>query len=198
MRVIAGRAGGLRLMTLRGDRTRPTSDRVKESVFAILSQRLAGATVLDLYAGSGGLAIEALSRGASHALLVESAREAVQVIRHNLQHTGLAQGAEVWRSEVGSALRRLGIAGRRFSLVFADPPYNQGLARSTLQGIAEHGVLAREGYIVVEHACKEEMPLQAQNLTLNRQNMYGDTVISCYSWSESGVADRLPVEERER
>lgn len=180
MRVIAGKVGGLRLDGLRGDATRPTSDRVKESLFAILTPYLSGAMVLDLFAGSGGLGIEALSRGAKRALFVERSREAVLVIRKNLERTGLADLAEVWKSDVNVALRRLASGDAHFDLIFADPPYGQGMAQRALDAVAEGRLLCPDGRLVIEHSSKEEIPEVAQNLELSRRVSYGDTVVSIY------------------
>lgn len=180
MRVIAGKLGGLPLDSVRGTKTRPTSDRVKESVFSILMPHIPGATVLDLYSGSGALAIEALSRGAERALLVDDSAEAIAVIRRNLERTGLGDVAEVWRAGALPTLRRLARAGRRFDLIFADPPYDQGLARATLDALDGYALLTEAGRIIIEHSAKEEMPQQAQNFTLTRQRAYGDTLISLF------------------
>lgn len=180
MRVIAGTRGGIRLESVRGDTTRPTSDRVKESLFSILAPWLLDATVLDLFAGSGSLGIEALSRGARSALFVDQAPAAVRVIRRNLEKTQLLDRAEVWRCSVSSALNRLAASDRRFDLVFADPPYNVGLGVRTLADVAAAGVVSSEGWVIIEHASKEEIGEGAQNLTLIRRSLYGDTALSFY------------------
>lgn len=178
--MIAGTAGGLRLQGVKGSATRPTADRVKESLFSILAPFTAGARVLDLYAGSGSLGIEALSRGAEHALFIDQSPACVRVIRSNLVRTGLAERADVIRSDVLSALRRLGAEPQQYDLIFVDPPYGKGLAALTLDHLGRANLLAPTGRVAVEHSAKEEMQEDAQNLTLVRRNHYGDTCISLY------------------
>lgn len=181
MRVITGKAGGLRLESVRGDLTRPTSDRVKESLFSILMPYLPDAQLLDLYAGSGQLGIEALSRGAKGATFVDRSPQAVKVIRTNLERTQLAPLAQVWRSDAVSALKRLSTDGRKFDLIFVDPPYGQGLVERTLDHLDQQNLLMPGGLIIVEHTMKEEMARELQNLTLTRQTHYGETVISMFT-----------------
>lgn len=178
MRVIAGEARGRRLFTLKGSETRPTADRVKESLFSILVPHLAGAAVLDLFAGSGALAIEALSRGAQSAVLCDRSRRAIDVIRRNLEQTGFVDRAEVWLLPADKGIRRLAAAGRSFDLIFIDPPYESGLAVLTATLAADSNLLARGGRIVIEHASKEELSGITENLGTIREVTYGDTTIS--------------------
>lgn len=180
MRVIAGSAGGLRLQAVKGMATRPTADRIKESLFSILGPYISGSRVLDLYAGSGSLGIEALSRGARHAVFVDRAPSCIQVIRANLEHTGFTDQAEIVRGDALATVRRLAADGCRFDLIFADPPYEQGLAARTLLQLAQVDLLAPSGWIVIEHSAKEEMQDAAQNVSLVRRREYGDTCISLY------------------
>lgn len=180
MRVIAGSAKGHRLISLKGTHTRPTLDRVKESLFSVIAGYLPEARVLDLFSGSGSLAIEALSRGAGSALCVERSRQAVRVIHKNLELTRLASKAEVWPIDVRSALRRLAESERRFDLVFADPPYHAGLARQVVADCAEYGIVEPDGLLVVEHGFEEELESSVENLVMIRLLTYGDTRMSIY------------------
>lgn len=180
MRVIAGSAKGHRLASLKGLHTRPTLDRVKESLFSVLATYLPGARVLDLFSGSGSLAIEALSRGAASAICVERSRDAVRVIHKNLEQTRLASKAEVWPSDVRAALRRLAKSERRFDLVFADPPYHAGLAPQVVADCAANDIVDADGLLVVEHGFEEELESSVENLTLIRLLTYGDTRVSIY------------------
>ena len=154
MRVIAGEAGGLRLVAPKGDRTRPTADRVKESLFSALALHVDGAAVLDLYAGSGALAIEALSRGARSGLLVDRAHPATVAIRANLSSTRLGERARVVRRAVEAVLRDPPPPEAPFDLIFLDPPYEQpigSLAKALVTlGTAEWS--ASDARIVVEGA----------------------------------------------
>ncbi len=177
MRIIAGEARGRRLQTLKGSATRPTADRVKESLFSILGPRCAGALVLDLYAGTGNLGLEALSRGAHKAVFVDASEAAVRVIRSNISELGYADRAEVQRSDAQGAVGRLGAAAAKFDLVFLDPPYEQGLIIPTLQAIVRAGILADSGVIIAEHSRREEVG-PASELSIRRQERYGDTVLT--------------------
>ena len=181
-RVIAGSAGGIRLLAPVGRGTRPTPDRVKESLFSILGPRLPGARVLDLFAGTGQLAIEALSRGAASAVLVESGREPAEVIRHNLDRTGLSGKARLVRTDCRSALRVLAAEGCAFDLVFLDPPYAEAprwfgqLAPVLLTG----GLLAPGGLLVLEQEARNPASGSVMGLQSCRTCRYGTTMLSFY------------------
>ncbi|MBQ7474955.1 MAG: 16S rRNA (guanine(966)-N(2))-methyltransferase RsmD [Clostridia bacterium] len=149
MRVITGSARGAKLATLDSDATRPTSDKVKEAIFSMIQFDLEGRTVLDLFGGSGQLAIEALSRGAEKAVIVDSSREATAIIIENAKKTKLFDRCRVSTSDYAAFLR--GAAGReKFNLIFLDPPYNTALLRDSLAGIAKAGILSDGGIIVTE------------------------------------------------
>lgn len=175
MRVIAGVRGGHTLRAPRGERSRPTADRVKESVFAILAPGLVDATVLDLFAGSGSLAIEALSRGAGSAVLVEKEPGAVACIRENLRTTAFESRATIMRLPVARALVLLGRQGSKFDIALMDPPYDRGLVVPALQQLAEQSLLRAGAVVVVEHSRREEIPTTVANLAKMRQEDYGDT-----------------------
>ncbi len=179
-RVIAGEAGGLRLSAPKGTRTRPTADRVKESVFAALGpDRLLGAAVLDLYAGSGALAIEALSRGGATALLVDRDALAVDAIRRNLRSTGMHERARVQRRGVGSVVRGLPPSEAPFDLVFLDPPYDQpaGKLAGVFVALAEPGWIAPDGTVVVERSASAGPPLLPAGWEVTWSRVYGDTLV---------------------
>ncbi|WP_236354868.1 16S rRNA (guanine(966)-N(2))-methyltransferase RsmD [Konateibacter massiliensis] len=149
MRVIAGTARRHNLQTVSGDATRPTSDRIKETLFNMLNPYLEGATFLDLFAGSGQIGIEALSRGAKEAVFVENGREAVSVIEYNLEHTKLKSNAQLIPSDVLTALRRL--EGKYvFDYIFMDPPYNQLLEKQVLEYLKSSSLIDKTSVIIVE------------------------------------------------
>ena len=180
MRIITGSAKGCKLYAPRGLDVRPTADRVKESVFNILGTRTFDAAVLDLFAGTGNLSLEALSRSAARALLVEESAVSVAAIERNLEHTKLAQRACVWRMDVFKALNRLAGQPERFELVFADPPYNRGYAARVLLWFDENELLAPGGMLVLEHSKHEQMeacPCK-KNMAIQRVEYYGETVIT--------------------
>ena len=149
MRVIAGSAKRLQLKTIEGMDTRPTTDRIKETLFNMISTYLADSEFLDLFSGSGAIGIEALSRGAAHAVFVEQSKKAMQCIKHNLEYTRLADRAEVYETDVINALGRLD--GRRaFDYIFMDPPYDQLHEKRVLEYLANSKLLAEDALIIVE------------------------------------------------
>ena len=152
MRVIAGSARRLLLKTPAGTNTRPTTDRIKETLFNMLQRELGGRVFLDLFAGSGGIGIEALSRGARHACFADSSREAIACVRENLTHTKLADRATVYAMDAGAALSRMSDEKRKFDIVFLDPPYGKGLEFEALSLLRRYGLLAEDATVIVETA----------------------------------------------
>ena len=152
MRVIAGKARRLKLVTIEGNDTRPTTDRVKETLFNILQPDLPGCRFLDLFAGSGAIGIEALSRGAREAVLVEQDAQALRCIRQNLEHTRLTADARVMAADVLTAIDTLAAEGRRFDLIFLDPPYEKGWEQRAADKLRDSGLLADGGRLVIESA----------------------------------------------
>lgn len=181
MRVIAGKAKGRRLKSP-GLGTRPMTDRMKEAVFSSLGE-LDGLVVLDLYAGSGSLGLEALSRGAKSARFVESARDAIVKLEENIETTGLGSKAEVTWADVATTLG-LG-ADERVDLVFLDPPYSMPLAgvRTDLEALVMNGFLSDEGRIVV-HRPGKEGKLKPLGLQLMWEREYGQSRILVFSHEE--------------
>jgi 16S rRNA (guanine966-N2)-methyltransferase len=187
MRVVAGRLGGRSLRAVPGAATRPTSDRVREALFATLGDRVRGARVLDLFAGTGALAIEALSRGAAHAVLVEQAAPAVAVIRANLGALELTSSATVRRTRAETYLRTR--SDGPFDLVFLDPPYavGVGLLAGLLARLAD-GALAAGATVVVEAAARSEAPVWPPGLLGGSPRRYGDTALHLAVWSPPPAA----------
>ena len=160
MRVIAGKARRLPLKTVSGTDTRPTTDRIKETLFNILQTEIPGCSFLDLFAGSGGIGIEALSRGAREAVFVEQDRAACECIRYNLEFTRLADQAKLLRSDVFSALARMD--GRdAFDIIFMDPPYGKMLEDKALEFLSDSTLVDENTMIIVEASLKTE-PLQIE------------------------------------
>jgi 16S rRNA (guanine966-N2)-methyltransferase len=175
-RIIGGTAGGRRIRTPAGDRTRPTSDRVREALFSILGDRVEGARVLDLFAGSGALGLEALSRGAAGATFVDSAPAAIRALRANL--AALGAEAEVVRADALRWLRAAPAAGRQYDLVFLDPPYRRAGELGAPLSAALPAVLA-EGALVVAEADRRA-PLDL-TITATDERRYGDTLIRLHA-----------------
>jgi 16S rRNA (guanine966-N2)-methyltransferase len=178
MRVIAGEMRGMTLRAPKGDQTRPTTDRVKESLFAILSPYIVEARVLDLFSGSGALAIEALSRGAQSAVLVERSPLAANCIRQNLSHTRLTSRAVLLVQPFEQALAYLHRQQKIFDLIFADPPYGKGVLAQLTRQLRELDLLAPEGIIILEHGYKEDITQTVENFACVRQERYGDTTLT--------------------
>lgn len=156
MRVIAGKARRLLLKTPPGYDTRPTTDRIKETLFNILNPHLAGADFLDLFSGSGAIGIEALSRGARYAALVDNSRVALECIRTNLKSTGLEKDAEVLPMDVLEAIRVLEVKGKVFDIIFMDPPYDHNLERNVLLALNKSNIVYCDTIIIVEASLKTE------------------------------------------
>jgi 16S rRNA (guanine966-N2)-methyltransferase len=176
MRVIAGVYGGRSLVTPRGQSTRPTSDRVREALFSILGDAVSGARVLDLFAGSGALAIEAVSRGAAEATLVDSAAAAVDAIRRNLAALGI--DAEVARRPALRWLQSAREDARQYDLVFLDPPYRQASTLGRELTTALGPILAAGARVVAESDRRSPLGL---GLTALDERRYGDTLIAIYA-----------------
>lgn len=174
MRIITGRARGTRLKTPRGMAvTRPTSDRVKESLFSILGSLVAGRRVLDVFAGTGSLGLEALSRGAAAAVLVDAVT--APLLRENVRRCHFEQAVEVLSLDAFAALARLERAGRTFDLVFCDPPYHKGLFERALAFFDGSHLLAENGILVVEHGGDEDALPELAALVRVDGRRYGKT-----------------------
>jgi 16S rRNA (guanine(966)-N(2))-methyltransferase RsmD len=179
VRIVGGEARGRTLRAVPGNATRPTADRVRQSLFDALGQRMDGLAVLDLYAGTGALSLEALSRGAASAVLIESDARACGVIFHNLAALRYEDRARVLRAELPSALERL--RGEKFDLVFSDPPYALRAAGSTLEALATGELLAKDGRVVLEMDRREPVPAPPSGLELADERRYGDTRVAIFS-----------------
>ena len=183
MRIITGSARGCRLKTPKGaEVTRPTADRVKESLFNILGQMVAGRKVLDIFAGTGNLGLEALSRGAESAVFVDKAT--ANLIAENLQLTRLQEKGIVRGSDVFAELSRQAAGKAEFSLIFCDPPYHKGLWQQALKQIdASDGLMAENGILVVEHGAEENEIPELSRLQLVHNRRYGHTTqLSFFQW----------------
>jgi len=182
MRIIGGDARGRTLRAVPGNTTRPTSDRVRQSLFDLLGQRMDGLAVLDLYAGTGALALEALSRGAARAVLIENDARACGVIYANIAALKAEDRARLVRGELPAALAQL--RGEKFDLVFSDPPYALQAAQLTVDALTSNNLLAPEARVVLEMDRREPAP---HGLPLLDERRYGDTRVLVLS---GAAADR--------
>jgi 16S rRNA (guanine966-N2)-methyltransferase len=181
MRVIGGNARGRRLKAPKGKTLRPTAARVKEALFNILPHDLSGTRVLELFAGTGNVTIEALSRGAAEAILVDSSAEAGKAIRENLQRFQITDRTKVWITPVARALRLLARRGETFDMIFLDPPYERRWIGSTLKLIGEGRLLRESGVLVAEHSIREQVDPYYSSLALCDQRRYGGTLLSFFA-----------------
>jgi 16S rRNA (guanine966-N2)-methyltransferase len=181
MRIIAGELRGRRLHRLEGKQTRPTSDRLRETIFNILSFRTRQAVVLDLFSGTGAMAIEALSRGADSALLVDDSPRAIALISENVRSFSLEKKARVQQWNVARNLNFLRHVQPLFNLVFMDPPYNLNMIGPTLNHLLLSESLAAEACIVVEHSILEAIEFDQRRFELRDQRIYGKTMVSFLS-----------------
>ena len=184
MRIIAGNHKGLTLRVPRGSKVRPTPQRVRESLFSILGERVVGARVLDLFAGSGSLGLECLSRGARSAVFVERDRDVASVLRENLRAFKAGDEARLLLRDVPRALRELSRDAERFDLVVMDPPYSRGLVEPTVEAVDAAGLLAPGGLIVVDHPAGEPPPAQIGSLVLVDRRVFGDTAVALFAAAE--------------
>lgn len=175
MRVITGIARGRRLETLEGEDVRPTTDRIKEAVFSIIQFETEGRVFLDLFAGSGQMGIEALSRGAKTAYFVDNAKKSVETLKRNLKTTKLEQDAKVFSMDFQSFLA---MNSERFDIVFLDPPYRTGMLQKSLELIPE--AMKDTGVIIAENPLDEEILSNYGNFVLDRQYRYGKIKISTF------------------
>ena len=188
LRVTGGKLVGRRLRAPSGGRVRPSADRVRESVFATMGP-LDGARVLDLYAGSGALGIEALSRGAEHGVFVERAASPLGTLRRNLAQLGLRDRSSVLRSDVRSAIRQLGRRGECYDLILMDPPYASEEAEKAMAAVLEAGILSAGGTLVLE-ASRHHLPEEVAGLERLDARRHGDTVMLRFrNWNGSRGAE---------
>lgn len=179
MRVIAGIAKGRRLKVPKTAGVRPTSDYLREALFDILGASVRGVRFLDLYAGSGAVGIEALSRGAAETVFVEQDRRCLHALRQNLAAVGL-EGGEVVSGDVLTILRRLAGQKRSFDIIFLDPPYGTDLAQRTLVLLGSTPLLRQRGVVIIEHFRKDPLPVTVGALLKVREKVHGQTVLSFY------------------
>ena len=182
MRVISGVAKGQKLISPKGLDTRPTSDRVKEALFNIVSSRVLEARVLDLYAGSGALGIEALSRGARRAVFVDSSAKAVDAIHKNLSKTALSKKAMVLEMTTQNFLKNFISQSEQFELIFLDPPYKIGsnVLNSIFKELVASNIINNDGLVVLEHSSKRAPVCLKEELKLKFTRKYGDVSLSFY------------------
>ncbi|MFT4416102.1 16S rRNA (guanine(966)-N(2))-methyltransferase RsmD [Fredinandcohnia humi] len=180
MRVVSGSKKGLHLKAVPGMSTRPTTDKVKEAIYNIIGPYFDGGTGLDLFGGSGGLGIEALSRGLEKVIFVDRDQKAIQTIKVNLEACKLTNQAEVYRNDSTRALKALIKRDIKFDLILLDPPYKQQKLTQLIHEISEHHLLNNEGYIVAEHSSDVMLEEKIGSFKQVRHEVYGIIGVSIY------------------
>ncbi len=184
MRVIAGEWKGQKLSAPAGRTIRPTADQVRTALMDTLSPWLAEARFLDLFAGGGGVGIEALSRGAREALFVEIDPLALASLRENLARLGARERGRVLRREVSQGIEALKREGERFRLIFLDPPYGSALVAETLKRLADGALLEGDGVVVAQHLTKEPLPERFGSLARWKSRRFGETTLTFFRHAE--------------
>lgn len=180
MRVIAGDMKGRRLAPVPGRSTRPTTDKVKESIFNIIGPYFEDGQVLDLFAGTGSLGIEALSRGIARGVFVDMDAKALQVVRKNIEACGLHERSELFRADARKALQLLAGKQMQFNLVLLDPPYHLDVIPTIVTGLVQQNLLQDDAIIVAEHSADRELPGQIESVARWRHVTYGEIAVSFY------------------
>ncbi len=192
MRIITGSARGSKLKAPKGDNTRPTADRIKESLFNILGSFVYDKNILDLFSGTGNLALESLSRGAARATMVDAAAESISAIKYNAQHTRLFDKSTILKSDVFSAIKKLHQRQEKFDIIFCDPPYHKELCLRVLEALHLYPLLSADGVVIMEHALADELPETQDEFTLLRRKKYGSTTqISIYELKNIDNNDKI-------
>jgi len=180
MRIIAGSHKGRRLLSPTTTGVRPTSGRVKEALFSILGDRISDATMLDLFAGTGAIGIEALSRGAAHVMFVESHTASLKLLKTNLALCGLFRNTEVYPGDAHTFFRHTARMGLAFDIIFADPPYRNDSTSTLLPLLGQSAMILPHTVVILEHPTKHQIPPQVGPLNRVRQYRYGDTSLSLF------------------
>lgn len=189
MRIITGSARGTKLRAPKGTNTRPTADRIKESLFNILRAEVQGKTVLDVFAGSGSLGLEALSRGAENAVFIDKDADSIKIIGDNARHTHLADKADIRRGDAFTLLRKLSGENRLFDVIFCDPPYHFGLCQKLLNAV-DGSILKGGGLFIAETGADEVLDASKTGFTLLREQTYGATTkINIYKYMAERISE---------
>jgi 16S rRNA (guanine966-N2)-methyltransferase len=190
LRVISGQLKGRKLRSVGGTKTRPTADRIREAIFSILSDRLPGANVLDLFAGTGAFGIEALSRGALAAVFVDIDNDAIAVLRQNVKNILLENRTKIIQWDITQNLECLRSFQSAFNLIFMDPPYRQQMIAPTLINLHSSQCLRAGACIIVEHTRQEQIPVIPRQYAITDQRRYGKTIISFLNYEESPLCKK--------
>lgn len=184
MRIIGGKYKGRKIKYPAFRAIRPTKDRIREAVFNMIAEKLPGARVLDLFAGSGAYGLESLSRGAKEAIFVDNDKRCMKVLRDNIMALGAERETEAIAEDAFKAINLLGKDKERFDLIFSDPPFNLGMAKKTLITVSQYDILNHFGILVIEHHKKESVPEREKTVSIFKQKTYKNILISLYKSNE--------------
>lgn len=188
MRVISGNLKGRPLKAVPGNGTRPTTDKVKETLFNIIGPYFTGGIALDLFAGSGALGIEGLSRGMEKVIFIDKDRQAIQTIKNNVQNCNLNSQVEIYRNDAERALKALMKRDIQFDYIFLDPPYHRQKLETILHTIEKNHLLIQQGMIIVEHDSELSLPATVGELHCDRTGQFGITTLSIYKEVARGTS----------
>lgn len=182
MRIIAGEFKGRRLMTPSDDRVRPTTDKVKEAVFSMIAAYMPGSTVVDLFAGTGNMGLEAISRGACKAYFTDIDRRSIAMVKDNVKHCKAEERSVIICADYVSALGKI---NDKVDVIFLDPPYKPGIIEDCMNRISDRDIMVSDGIIVAEHSSRDELPEEISGFSLMKKRIYGKISISIYEKSVS-------------
>lgn len=185
MRVISGTAKGRSLKAVPGMGTRPTTDKVKEAIFSMIGPYFDGGRVLDLFAGTGGLGIEALSRGMDRAIFTDMDKKSIETIKENVRATGFEDKAEIYRNDANKALKALAKRKAKFDLVFLDPPYRLKILRELVEALLQNELLEDRAIIVMEHDADDAFEDAIGACVPIRRSEYGETAVTIYTYNSN-------------
>ena len=178
MRVVSGKARGLKLKTIESDSTRPTKDMVKEALFSMLLDYIDEAVVLDLFSGSGAIGLEALSRGASLCYFCDTNKECIKVIKENIEKAKFTELSKVYNCDYLDMLKQ--VRNVSFDIIYVDPPYNKGLGQNAVETISSYNILKKNGVLIFESDTGEDAPDVIGNYTKFKSKKYGRNILSFY------------------
>lgn len=185
MRIITGKARGLKLETPKNYDVRPTTDRVKESLFNIIGSRIIDTKILDLFAGTGNLGLEAWSRRASEIIFVDNSKESLKIIKKNIEKAKAKDDVKIMNTDFSNAIEMLAKQNEKFDFVFSDPPYNKDILIKVMDKIDKNEILNIGGYLIIERSKQEELTLIPENFELVREVRYGATYICFLRWQKA-------------
>ena len=178
MRIVAGKRKGLTIKTIESDSTRPTRDVVREALFSILTNKIVDCKFLDLFAGSGAIGIEALSRGAAESYFSDINPQCVRVIKENIAKAKFEEESHVYNLDYKQVLKKL--RGNKFDIIFIDPPYNKGMGVDSIKLISEYDLLSDDGIVILETDTNEEVPEEIGDLEVYNNKRYGRNILNLF------------------